>query len=55
MKEGQQVSVPPRSGACEQVIRSQDLLQGRREVYIRHGETLYRLQATSNGKLILIK
>lgn len=34
---------------------SQALLQGRREVRIRHQGQMYRLQATRQGKLILTK
>ncbi len=36
-------------------IASQDLLQGRRQVWINHGGTLYCLKATSNGRLYLTK
>lgn len=34
---------------------SQRLLQGRREVLIRHGGETYRLRHTRNDKLILTK
>jgi hemin uptake protein HemP len=37
------------------VLRSEDLLQGRREVLIIHGDELYRLLCTKNNKLILQK
>jgi hemin uptake protein HemP len=37
------------------VVPSRELLQGRREVWIQHGETLYRLRVTSSGKLYLTK
>jgi hemin uptake protein HemP len=37
------------------VLRSEDLLQGRREVLIVHGDQVYRLLCTRNGKLILQK
>lgn len=37
------------------IIRSEDLLQGRREVWIEHGDALYRLRVTANGKLYLTK
>jgi hemin uptake protein HemP len=37
------------------MLDSADLLQGAREVQIRHDEKIYRLQVTRNGKLILIK
>ena len=36
-------------------VTSQHLLNGRREVLIRHGESVYRLRHTSNDKLILTK
>ena len=36
-------------------IRSQDLLQGRREIEIDHDGALYRLRETSRGKLIMTK
>lgn len=35
--------------------RSEDLLQGRRELLIRHGEEQYRLRLTRMNKLILTK
>ena len=34
---------------------SQQLLAGRREISITHGESIYRLRLTSLGKLILTK
>jgi len=37
------------------VIRSEDLLQGRREIQILHEGEVYRLLVTRNGKLILQK
>jgi hemin uptake protein HemP len=40
---------------AQRVLDSADLLQGAREVQIRHEEKIYRLQVTRNGKLILIK
>lgn len=49
----------PRVGAasvrreCE--LDSARLLQGQREVLIRHGSECYRLRHTRNGKLILTK
>ncbi|MDF3072960.1 MAG: Hemin uptake protein hemP [Alphaproteobacteria bacterium] len=36
-------------------LRSTDLLGGAREAIIEHGQDLYRLRLTSNGKLILTK
>jgi hemin uptake protein HemP len=46
---------PPRSDADNPTLTSHDLLQGHREVLIRHGEETYRLRLTRNGKLILHK
>jgi hemin uptake protein HemP len=37
------------------VLRSEDLLQGHREVLILHGNEVYRLLCTRNNKLILQK
>jgi hemin uptake protein HemP len=42
--------VPP-----EEVIDSEALLKGRREILIQHGDRFYRLRHTSNDKLILTK
>lgn len=39
----------------ESVIDSRMLLQGRSDVWIRHGDQLYRLFHTRNNKLILTK
>lgn len=36
-------------------FKSEDLLQGGPEILIRHGNDMYRLRATSKGKLILTK
>jgi hemin uptake protein HemP len=36
-------------------LSSETLLQGRREILIRHGDSVYRLRHTSNDKLILTK
>lgn len=36
-------------------IDSSDLLKGENEVLIRHGDEVYRLRLTKNGKLILQK
>ena len=35
--------------------RSEELLEGRREVFILHGKQIYRLLCTRNDKLILQK
>ena len=36
-------------------ITSEELLRGQSELFIRHGEELYRLKLTRNQKLILQK
>jgi hemin uptake protein HemP len=36
-------------------IRSEDLLRGANEVRIQHGNDVYRLRLTHNGRLILSK
>ncbi|KRG75946.1 hemin transporter HemP [Stenotrophomonas ginsengisoli] len=40
---------------AEPMVASEALLKGQREVLIQHGESVYRLRHTSNGKLILTK
>jgi hemin uptake protein HemP len=37
------------------IIRSAELLQGRRELWIEHGDEMYRLRLTRSGKLYLTK
>lgn len=39
----------------EETVSSEDLLNGRREILISHGDRVYRLRHTSNDKLILTK
>lgn len=36
-------------------IESNELLQGNRELFIRHGASVYRLRVTASEKLILTK
>ncbi len=51
-------NAPAVAGAQAQrplVLRSEDLLQGRREVWIEHGGDMYRLRLTTRGKLYLSK
>lgn len=36
-------------------VSSESLLRGATEILIRHGEEIYRLRATSKGKLLLTK
>ena len=43
------------ASAALREIDSASLLQGEKEVLIRHAEEVYRLRLTSNGKLILQK
>jgi hemin uptake protein HemP len=44
---------PDESGPL--IIRSEDLLQGRREIWIAHASDMYRLRLTSSGRLYLTK
>jgi len=37
------------------IIQSEDLLQGRSEIWIEHRDEMYRLRLTSSGKLYLSK
>jgi hemin uptake protein HemP len=37
------------------VVDSDSLFGGRNEVIVRHGELLYRLRITRNGKLVMNK
>ena len=41
--------------AAEETLSSERLLNGRREILISHGDSVYRLRHTSNDKLILTK
>lgn len=45
--------VPSASGAP--TFNSEDLFQGQREILIRHGEEVYKVRITRNGKLIMNK
>jgi hemin uptake protein HemP len=51
----QAVTSSPAEGATTTTYLSEALLQGQREVLIRHGEEVYRLRLTKQGKLILYK
>ncbi len=44
----------PQSASLRE-IHSSSLLLGQKEILIRHGEEVYRLRLTRNGKLILQK
>lgn len=46
---------PARGRGGARVLRSEDLLQGAREVWIEHGSEMYRLRVTAGGKLYLTK
>jgi hemin uptake protein HemP len=49
-------ATPAPAPASDQLeLGSEQLLKGRREILIRHGDKLYRLRHTSNDKLILTK
>ena len=45
----------PRSTEPTPTVESRELLQGRRELAIRHGADTYRLRLTASNKLILTK
>jgi hemin uptake protein HemP len=44
-----------RAGSPAREIDSRELMQGNREIVIRHGTQVYRLSVTRSGKLILRK
>jgi hemin uptake protein HemP len=46
---------PPASYHTPREIPSAELLRGEKEIWIRHGEEIYRLRLTRSGKLILQK
>ena len=52
-------ALPPRPAPAPAppapVITSRDLLAGRSEIVILHGEAEYRLRLTPNGRLLLTK
>lgn len=52
LRERLSLPATPRS---EDLLHSDALLKGQREVLIRHGDRVYRLRHTSNDKLILTK
>ncbi|HVU89143.1 MAG TPA: hemin uptake protein HemP [Pirellulales bacterium] len=57
MTDSQQNTPPPSPAhpAMPREINSTDLMKGDREIVIRHGTELYRLNITRSGKLILRK
>jgi len=47
---------PSRTGADRPlIVSSETILQGRSEIWIEHGDEMYRLRVTSSGKLYLTK
>lgn len=55
--DGQNSPVESRSSCTsrQRELTSEELLCGQQEVVIRHGDEIYRLRVTRNGKLILHK
>ena len=50
------VPLPPRADDLRpRVVASEELLQGRRELWIEHRGEMYRLRLTSAGKLYMTK
>jgi hemin uptake protein HemP len=47
--------LPDRKPDMPSGVTSGDLLRGRQELLIHHGEEVYRLRLTGRGKLILMK
>ena len=45
----------PARTAAPAVWQSEDLFHGQREIVIQHGDLIYRLRRTRQGKLILHK
>ena len=45
----------PPTGTPTKVIRSEDIFEGQRIVFIEHAGSMYRLLITARGKLILQK
>ena len=50
-----QAEAPSTDPLASQALSSQELMQGRKTVAISHNGSVYRLQATRQGKLILTK
>lgn len=46
---------PEDAPMAQREVNSQELMQGNREIVIRHGTEAYRLSVTRSGKLILRK
>jgi len=45
----------PDAAVPKRIVDSQELMNGEREIVIRHGTEAYRLSVTRSGKLILRK
>ncbi|MEZ6062664.1 MAG: hemin uptake protein HemP [Planctomycetaceae bacterium] len=45
----------PDKPESQEIVLSEDLLRGRNQVLIRHGNDVYRLFRTKNNKLVLQK
>ena len=57
-QDSQQPGKEPPAGPSETrpiILRSEELFQSCREVWIEHGEVMYRLRLTASGKLYLTK
>ena len=49
------IEQPATAWATAREVDSRELMQGQREIVIRHGNEAYRLSVTRSGKLILRK
>ncbi|MDF1745482.1 MAG: hemin uptake protein HemP [Gimesia sp.] len=56
-KKEESIPVKPdvKAEIAAEVISSEVILKGNSEVLIQHGDSIYRLRITQNGKLILCK
>ena len=48
-------NLPPNNSESRLIVSSEELMQGRRELWIDHHGELYRLRITRSGKLYLTK
>lgn len=55
MKNSQPTPNPSAEERRPLIVGSEELMQGRRELWIEHGDEMYRLRVTSSGKLYLTK
>jgi len=53
--DGGERSDKSKGGEGPLIYDSDDLFQGRRDVWIKHGDEMYRLRITSAGNLYLTK